>query len=122
MAHPHGSHGGTLVEVVVALTLLTIGLMGVTATALASHRMLDGGRWATRLAVLGDSRLEVLRTAAQDSAICRSSRSGARSLGPAREQWSATPAGAMLRLQALLDRPVRGSAVAETLQTVVWCP
>jgi Tfp pilus assembly protein PilV len=122
MRHAPNHRGSTLVEVLVALTLLTLGLLGVTGTALAAHRLLDGGRWATRLALAGTSRLEALRAVAADSAACRAAHSGTRILGPAAEQWSATPAGSTLRLQSILQRPVRGSAPAETLRVAVWCP
>ncbi len=122
MHHIGDSRGGTMVEVLVALTLLTIGLLGVTGTALASHRLLDGGRWATRLALAGQSRLELLRQAARDSAACRAPQSGTRTLGPATEQWSASPAGSALRLQSVLRRAARGIVAAETLRVTVWCP
>lgn len=122
MGNLRGRRGGTLVEVTVALTLLCVGVLGIAATSLATHRLLDGGRWATRLTFLGGSRLELLRSAAEDSATCRRAQSGTRSLGAAREQWSATPAAAGLQLQTAVDRQVPGAVVADTLHILVWCP
>ena len=122
MASQSAQRGALLLEVLVALTLLAVGLLGVAGTALASHRLLDGGRWATAMALTGESRLELLRAAARDSSTCRSSQSGSRSLGPTSEQWSATAGGAVLRLESILQRPVRGRVAAETLHTLVPCP
>lgn len=121
MARRSAQRGALLLEVMVALTLLAVGLLGVAGTALASHRLLDRGRWDTTMAIAGASRLELLRSAARDSATCRSPQAGSRSLGAASEQWSAGFQGAALRLESVLQRPAHGGIVAETLQTLVAC-
>jgi Tfp pilus assembly protein PilV len=59
--------GFTLVEVQVAIVVLTIGLIGLVSSAAMVSRMLGAGKIETRAARLAVGRMEMLRQAAYGS-------------------------------------------------------
>ena len=74
--------GTTLVEVVVALLVLTTGLLALAGTGAAVTRLASGAWLNTQLAALLSERLEVAAAAA-----CSSPDAGRESRGPLRLRW-----------------------------------
>lgn len=56
--------GVTVVEVLLAITVLTVGLLGLATAAALVTRMVAQGRRATEASLFAAQRLELLRTAA----------------------------------------------------------
>jgi prepilin-type N-terminal cleavage/methylation domain-containing protein len=62
-----GQRGFTLIELLIALTVLLIGVSGILSMHIASMRATSYSRHATEAAVLGEDRMEQLRTLPVDS-------------------------------------------------------
>jgi prepilin-type N-terminal cleavage/methylation domain-containing protein len=60
----HGRAGFTLIEVLVAVTLLSVGVVALAGSAGMVTRMIGRGKMGTRAAQLASQRFELLRLAA----------------------------------------------------------
>jgi prepilin-type N-terminal cleavage/methylation domain-containing protein len=111
--------GGTsLIEIMVALTILGVGLLGIAGATATVNRMLGQGRWATASMGYGERRLELLRNAARDSTSCAALTGGSATLpGGFTERWSVTPGIGSLAVEVVIAVPSR----ADTLRTVLAC-
>jgi Tfp pilus assembly protein PilV len=58
--------GFTIVEVIIAIIVLTVGLLGLVTTAALVTRMIGQGQRSAVAATFASQRMEVLRTAACD--------------------------------------------------------
>ena len=76
------SSGFTLVEMMVAVVILSIGLLGLTTTSAYVVRMVSGGKKQTIAATVVQSRLEYLR-----SLPCASITSGTATTRGITEKW-----------------------------------
>jgi prepilin-type N-terminal cleavage/methylation domain-containing protein len=54
--------GVTMIELVVALMIVSVGLLGLTSAAAMLSRLMGGGSMQTRVAASANSRLETLRS------------------------------------------------------------
>ena len=86
LAHAGKNHGLTLIEVVVALLVLSIGLVALAGVAATVTRMADGAQRSTQLAALLSERLEILQAEA-----CGSAGSGKEVRAPFHLVWVVTP-------------------------------
>lgn len=59
---PNKQHGFTLIELMVALTVLLIGISGIVALNITATRATAYSRHATEAAVLAEDKMEQLRT------------------------------------------------------------
>ncbi len=111
--------GSSLVEVLVALTILSVGVLGLVGTSTAVTRMLGQGRWSTVTMSHAEERLELLRAAAPDSAGCLALAGGsATHAGGLQETWSVVPGVRSTAIEIVL---ARGPAGSDTLTAVVPC-
>ena len=115
------SSGFTLIEVLIALTVLAVGILALTGSSAAINRMLGRGKAETQAALAASRRMEALRVAAASTAPrCTSSEFS--SGGPALEgglaaSWTVAPAGELRRVRVSVSYlTIRGprSAVLET--------
>lgn len=108
--------GVTLVEVVVAILVLTTGILSLELTAAASIRSLGESGRAQRMSDLARSRLEILR-----SGPCRAS-SGVDSASGVSVAWSARDNGGGLLAVTQIARitTLRGSG-EQTYRALVPC-
>jgi Tfp pilus assembly protein PilV len=111
------ARGSSLVEVVVAVVLFSVGILALTGTSGAVARMTGLGRHASASATLGSSRLERLRAAP----CLPSATTGSASTGRFREQWTATPAGAGRELRVIVSYDDGRRARADTYETRAMC-
>lgn len=103
--------GFTISECVVAATLLGIGLVALSSSALAVQRLTNAAASRARAAALGAARLELLRGAA-----CAHRMSGASSSEGITEHWIVAPAPGLTGLQdSLALPPDRGRAAPPLL-------
>jgi prepilin-type N-terminal cleavage/methylation domain-containing protein len=97
------SSGFTLIEVLVALIILSVGILALTGSSAVINRMIGRGKVETQAAMAGSRRLEALRRAAA-STTPRCTASEFASGGPAFEggliaSWNVAPAGAVRRVR-----------------------
>ena len=94
MHTPASAHrrGFTLLEVLVALVLLSIGILGVAMSAALVSRMVGDGSRLTLAATIAITRLEQLR-----AIPCASATSGTTITRGIEERWSVAAMGAGLR-------------------------
>jgi prepilin-type N-terminal cleavage/methylation domain-containing protein len=79
----------TLLEVLVALVLLGVGILGISASAALVSRMVGDGSRLTLAATVATARLEQLR-----AMPCANATSGTSTTRGVEERWSVAPMGA----------------------------
>ena len=95
----------TLLEVLIALVLLGVGVLGVSASATLVSRMIGDGSRLTLAATIAITRLEQLR-----AIPCASATSGAATTRGIEERWSVaamSPALSALEVQLSVRYPLR---------------
>ena len=110
-----GRHGLTIIEVMVAITLLTVGALAVSSAAAALTRLIgEGARYASA-ATIGRSTLELLLPIA-----CDGSASGDSIVGVHHLDWSIQPRGAVSHVVVVVSAPA-ATRRKDTLFTARWC-
>jgi type II secretion system protein I len=114
----------TLVEVLVAIVIFAVGLLGLATGLVVSGRMVEQGRRAALAASFAKQRVEQLRASA-----CTSRTAGSESFPPTgrpvvTNTWTWRAADSATHRMTLVTRyvTVRNRARAESLETAVWCP
>lgn len=109
------SRGCTLVEVLVALVLLSLGILGVSMSAVLVSRMVGDGSRLTLAATIATGRLEQLR-----AMPCASATSGTAITRGVEERWSVAAMGAglsALEVQLSVTYPLRTQSGAAPTRT-----
>jgi Tfp pilus assembly protein PilV len=109
----------TIVEVLVAVLVLSVGLLALTGTAAAVSRMIDDGRRSTEAAALAAERIELLLASG-----CAYEETGSTTSGPFAVAWQvAAAAGGRTRiLTVMVERTAQRGTRADTIRTVQSCP
>ena len=110
------ANGFTLLEVVVALTVLSFGLLGGAAAMSVAYRMVNNGVRFTKAAALAAERLEILQ-----ATVCQGLANGAEVRGPYRVVWTAVPAGGTWLATVLVSGPGQGRGPAATVTRIMGC-
>jgi prepilin-type N-terminal cleavage/methylation domain-containing protein len=116
--------GFTLIEVLVAIVVLTIGIMALVGSSASVTRMIGRGKIETRAAQAATRRMEVLRLAADAAPRCTDS--GFASGGPVisggmSESWQVSETGKVRQVRVTVTYlTVRGPRTA-ALETRVAC-
>jgi prepilin-type N-terminal cleavage/methylation domain-containing protein len=114
-----GERGFTIVEVLVAIMVLSVGVMGLVTTAGLVTRMIGQGQRYSEASALANERIEILRTSR-----CPAAGTGAETRGAYQINWTVTSvAGGKGRdLRVTVQSPtIRGSRT-DTFETVKFCP
>src|SRR5262245_49158734 len=109
--------GFTLVEVLVAIVILTTGLLAVAAGSGSVYRMLGSGRRSSAAAAVAQNRLEQLRRDAnRTTPRCTLLASGAASSSSGiTEAWTVTTVGTTRTLREIVVAPAsRGGTTTDT--------
>lgn len=122
---PSSRRGFTLLEVMVAVVLLTVGVLALVSSSAMVSRMIGKGRGATVAVQVGAARLERLRRIAGTSTPRCSSpdfTGDSAVTDGVLERWRVDPpAGLSRRVSVILAyRDPRGP-VRDTMYTVVFC-
>ncbi len=112
------SHSGfTLVEVIIAVMILTVGLLGLASTAGVVTRMIGQGQRYSEAAWLASQRFEILR-----SQTCASMSSGTEPEGQFSSDWTVTPLGtAANRITVDVTSPTGVGTRIDKFETTVAC-
>lgn len=111
--------GFTIVEILVAVMILSVGLMGLVTTAGLVTRMIGQGHRYTEASALANERIEVLR-----SQGCPAAASATETRGAFTVSWRvvamAAPKGR--RLVVNVQSPTTRGTRTDTFETVHFCP
>ena len=115
--------GFTVVEVLVAMIILTVGALALIQSAAGVTRMLRYGRLGTRAAVVASTRLESLRNdALSTTPTCTALTGGsATQVGNITETWTVSGAGKSRTLQVTVTYPTGRRTASLSVQTDVLC-
>jgi prepilin-type N-terminal cleavage/methylation domain-containing protein len=121
----HSPSGFTLIEVLVAVVVLTVGIVALVGTSASVTRMIGRGKMETRAAQAASRRMETLRLAAY-STLPRCTDAGFASGGPTlsggmTESWLVPPTGRIRKVRVTVTYlTVRGPREA-MLETALTC-
>ena len=108
-----------LVLILVALTILSVGLLGLAGASATVSRLLGDGRWSSTTMGSATGRIELLRNAARDSSSCNSLSGGSATLpGGLRERWTVSPGIRSVGVEVIVSGR---RARADTLSAVIPC-
>jgi len=117
--------GFTIVEVVMAIVILTFGILVLVSSASGINRMLGSGQGKTRASAIASSRLETLRTIAASTAPACSSLAlvggSAPQPGGFLETWTVTGAGTNRQVRVIVDYRNGTRPQADTLFAMLLC-
>lgn len=118
-----GSSGFTVVEVLVAVTVISIGLLALAGSSAAVARMLAGSRQATLAVQAAERRLEELRRQAHAAApACLAPASGSvTGTDGIEEQWAVLTGSGTAVLRVIVTHHTSRGDVTDTLATAVAC-
>jgi prepilin-type N-terminal cleavage/methylation domain-containing protein len=108
--------GFTLVEVMVAMMIMTIGLLGLASTsAVVVRQMGDAGRMGVAASV-AQSRIEKLRLA-----TCTASSTGTSTARGVSETWTITPQVRSARIDVTITYATRRGMRSQSYRSTVPC-
>lgn len=112
------SQGATLVEVIIAIVVLTIGLLGLLATAGVTTRMIGQGARYSDVSALAMRRFEILR-----SHGCNGTGGGSRTVGRFVETWTVQTLGngRVRAVRVVVVSPVASGIREDTFATTMPC-
>ena len=117
--------GFTLVEVLVAILVLSVGVIALAGTSAGVSRMIGRGRVETRAAQAASSRMEALRLAADATAPpcsdLRFASGGPVISGGMDESWLVPPTGKVRQLRVTVTYLTLRGPRAAVLETALTC-
>jgi Tfp pilus assembly protein PilV len=118
-----GESGFTILEVVVAILLLTTGLLAVAAGSGSVFRMLGSGRRSTLVSTIAQARLETLRREANRTVPrCTALTAGsATQSGGITERWLVTASGDTRIITEIVTQPTPQGVSTDTVFTLIGC-
>jgi prepilin-type N-terminal cleavage/methylation domain-containing protein len=115
--------GFTMIEVMVAIVILSIGLLALGGATANVSKMAGYGKWATAASQVATRRLETIRQVANSTTpACTSLASG----GPVvtsgvTEQWRVSGSGGTRAVVLVVTYPRAQTTVSDTIVTLVRC-
>ncbi len=110
-----GKHGLTIIEVMVAITILTVGALAVSSAAAALTRLIGEGARYAAAATIGRATLESLLPIA-----CDGSASGDSVVGAFHMDWTVRPRGSVSDVAVVVSAPT-ATWHKDTIFTVRTC-
>ncbi len=110
--------GFTVVEVLIAVLLLTVGLLGMVTTAALTTRMIGQGQRYGEASAIANERFEILR-----SKPCAEMTGGSAQVGRFSLNWTVTPdqADTWRRVEVTVVSPVAGGTRTDRFATIIAC-
>lgn len=110
--------GFTVVEVLIAVLILTVGLLGMVTTAALTTRMIAQGQRYSEASAIANERFEILRAKS-----CAEMTGGSAQLGRFSVSWTVTPDAADTRRQVdvTVVSPVAGGSRTDRFTTIIAC-
>jgi prepilin-type N-terminal cleavage/methylation domain-containing protein len=119
----YSTDGFTLVELLIAVILLSIGALALSSSSGSVTRMLYSGRNKTNASAVAQSRLEQLRNTARSTIPnCTALASGSATTGVFSESWTVTGTGRSRTVTLQLSYRSGPRLQGDTLYTQIYCP
>lgn len=114
----NGERGFTIVEVIIAMIVLTVGLLGLVSTAALTTRMISQGQRYSVAAALANQRFEILR-----ATPCASMAGGSNTEGNVQVAWTVTAIQANRARQSTVSvtSPTGRGTRTDQFQTIIYC-
>jgi prepilin-type N-terminal cleavage/methylation domain-containing protein len=113
----HARNGFTVIEVIIAIMILSVGIIALVSTAAMATRMMGQGQRYTEAAQMANRRFEILR-----SVSCDSLAGGTATSGNFTERWSITAVGTGgQRLNVAIQSPTSGGFRADSFSSTRFC-
>jgi prepilin-type N-terminal cleavage/methylation domain-containing protein len=115
--------GFTLAEVMIALVILSVGLLAIAASSGSVYRMLGHGKLSTEVAHIASSRMEQLRRQANNTTPrCSSLSNGIdTAFTNVVEQWTVTGTGLSRDVIVVITTPAGHGPANDTLFAILDC-
>lgn len=123
----HGTRGFTVVEVMVAIVILTTGIFALAGASAIVTRTIGGAKWQTTASEVARQRLERLRMAANSTpaALCTSplftSSAAAVTTQGIQETWQVPLTGIIRTVRVITSYRSAGRARVDTLSSRISC-
>ena len=123
---PQGKQGFTIIEVLIAIVMLTIGVLALSASAGSVTRMMDSGRNRGASAALAASLLDSLRSVARrTSPQCTGLANGTLTINPPERgftaSWTVAPGGLSTLVTVTVGYQVGPATKSDVLQSTFYC-
>jgi type IV pilus modification protein PilV len=117
--------GFTIVEVLIAIIMLTVGVLALASSSASTTRMLSFGQMKTDASAIAQSVLDSLRyTAAATSPKCTALASGSQTTPPKRgftTSWTVTTLGDQRNISVGVAYRVGPQNKSETVTSSIFC-
>jgi len=115
--------GFTIVEVLIAVIILSVGVLALVGSGAAVTRMIGQGRRTTNVAQVALNRMETLRRAAgTTSPTCTAVTSGTATTSGVSEQWTVSGTGRSRTVRLLVTYRSRRQLKTDLHNTTIACP
>ena len=116
------TRGFTLIEIMIALVILSVGVMGIVGAAGLASRMIGQGKRNTQAAIVAMQRIETIRqTALSTNPRCTALAGGTATTTGVTETWTVTGTGRSRRIRLIVRYPTNRGQAVDTVNTVVGC-
>jgi len=116
------TRGFTLIEVLIAVVILSVGVLGMVGSAGLASRMIGQGKRNTQAALVAMQRMETLRgQALATNPRCTGLASGTATTTGVTETWTVTGAGRSRRIRLIVRYQTNRGLATDTVNTVVGC-
>lgn len=117
--------GFTLVEVIVAMVILSIGLLALAGATANVSKMVGYGKWATAASQVAVRRLEAIRQVAYSTTpACTSTAlvgGGPIGYNGMTESWRIVGTGSTRVVEVVVSYPRGGRVVTDSVTTILRC-
>ena len=116
------TRGFTIIEVLIAIVILSVGVLGMVGSAGLVSRMIGQGKRNTQAALVAQQRMETIReTALSTNPRCTALANGTATTSGVTENWRVTGAGRSRRIRVIVTYPTNRGVATDTVNTVVGC-
>lgn len=116
------TRGFTLIEVLIAVVILSVGVLGMVGSAGLVSRMIGQGKRNTQAALVAMQRMETLRgQALATNPRCTGLAGGTATTTGVTETWTVTGTGRSRRVRLIVQYQTNRGLATDTVTTVVSC-
>jgi prepilin-type N-terminal cleavage/methylation domain-containing protein len=116
------TRGFTIIEILIAVVILSIGVMGMVGAAGLASRMIGQGKRNTQAAIVAQQRMEIIREQAlSTNPRCTALANGTATTTGVTENWRITGAGRSRRVRIIVTYPTNRGTAVDTVHSVVGC-
>lgn len=116
-----GERGFTIIEVIIAVIVLSVGLLGLVSTAALTTRMISQGQRYSEVAALANQRFEILR--GENDATCSRIVNGSNTEGQVQLSWTVASiqSGRARQVTVGVTSSTGTGRRTDRFQTIIFC-